>query len=674
MKPWMTKLWVRIVAIIVFIVMAILALGTAIGIWACVEERVYADGGAELRRDALYNLACRMDQSAYNYYQAYIDAESDEERQETETYFAPYFSAENTNYFFKIKDAEGNVVLASYTAPYQHKSSGDFGVATEIFTEEQTFDSAAKRQAWIEDFTKGKRVWDISQWEEEPAQYYVHVDYSDPADSLTIERFISKDLKARDEISIVMRALDRVIAMRNALPWLCGIFLLIALAALIFLLAIAGRRNQDGSVRLTWFDRIPLDILIVAYIALVGVTIAVVEELFDSALLLAACFFIPVWIALGIAFLMSCAARIRAHTLWKNNVTAWILKHLWKWLIWLWGALKTLLKSIPLCWKTLLFWAGISFVELIVIASCGFSESLVIFWILEKLVLTPLLLFGVIGLQRLRKGAKAIRCGDLNCAVDTKYLYGPFREHAEDLNAITDGLQTAVEDRVKSERMKAELITNVSHDIKTPLTSIVNYVDLLSKEELQNERAEEYVSVLSRQAQRLKKLTEDLVEASKASTGNITVHREPVDLNVLLSQAAGEFSDRLAKANLEPVLTTASDQPKALADGQLLWRVFSNLLTNIVKYAMPGTRVYLTSSVHDNLAEITFRNISNAPLNLTGDELAERFVRGDRSRSDGEGSGLGLSIARSLIELQGGQFVVSTDGDLFKACIIFPTI
>ena len=222
--------------------------------------------------------------------------------------------------------------------------------------------------------------------------------------------------------------------------------------------------------------------------------------------------------------------------------------------------------------------------------------------------------------------------------------------------------------------MKAELITNVSHDIKTPLTSIVNYVDLLSKEELQNERAEEYVAVLTRQAQRLKKLTDDLVEASKASTGNIAVHREPVDLNVLLSQAAGEFSDRLAKNKLEPVLTTAPEQPKAMADGQLLWRVFSNLLTNIVKYAMQGTRVYLTTAAQDGYAQITFRNISSAPLCMSGEELGERFVRGDRSRTDGEGSGLGLSIARSLVELQGGQFAVTTDGDLFKAVITFPVI
>lgn len=676
MKPWMTKFWVRLTAVIVFIVMVLLAILSALGIWACVENRVYADGGAQLRQDALNSLASRMTATVSDYYRAFIN---NDDTQYVKDYWEPYFSKEHSNFFFSIKDTNGSILLQSYTAPFQYHSSGDFEEAAEIYTTEQTFDSAAKRQAWLEDFAKEHQIWDDSQWEDfdddglSPTTYHIVVDYSEPS-ALTIERYIAKDFTAKDEISFVMGWVDRVINMRNALPWICGISALFALAALVFLISIAGKRNADGSVRLTWFDRIPLDLLLVIYISLLGVNFAIADGLFDRELLFAAIFSVPIWIALGIAFLMSVAARCRAGTIWKNNLTYHVLRWLWKFCKWLWGALKTLVKNIPLFWKTLLIWTGISFVEFLVMISGSFSQSLFIFWFMEKLVLTPLILFGVIGMQRLRTGAKSIRGGDLDSKIDFKYLYGPFREHAEDLNAITDGLQSAVEDRVKSERMKAELITNVSHDIKTPLTSIVNYVDLLSKEDLQNEQAEEYVSVLSRQAQRLKKLTDDLVEASKASTGNIAVHREPVDLNVLLSQAAGEFSDRLAKNNLESVLTTAPEQPKVMADGQLLWRVFSNLLTNIVKYAMPGTRVYLTTVCKEGLAQITFRNISNAPLNLTGEELMERFVRGDRSRTGGEGSGLGLSIARSLIELQGGRFEVTTDGDLFKAVIIFPVI
>ena len=675
MKPWMTKFWVRLVAVIVFIVMALAAILSALGIWACVESRVYADGGAQLRQDALDSLAHRMDDTVSEYYRAFRD---NEDTQSAKEYWEPYFSKERSNFFFRIKDASGNVLLQSYSAPSQYHSRGDFEEAAEIFTTEQTFDSEAKRQAWLEDFAKNHQIWSDSQWEDynesaSPISYHIAVDYSKPSE-LTIERYIAKDFTAKDEISFVMGWVDRVINMRNALPWICGISALLALAALVFLIVIAGRRNEDGSVRLTWFDRIPLDLLLVIYISLLGINFAIADELFDRMLLFAAIFSVPIWIALGVAFLMTVAARCRAGTIWKNNLTYHVCGWLWKGCKWLWGALGTLVKSLPLFWKTLLIWAGISLIELLALASWGRDDMLLLFWFFEKLILTPLILFGVIGMQRLRSGTKSIRGGDLDSKINFKYLYGPFREHAEDLNAITDGLQNAVEDRVKSERMKAELITNVSHDIKTPLTSIVNYVDLLSKEDLQNERAEEYVDVLTRQAQRLKKLTDDLVEASKASTGNIEVHKEPVDLNVLLSQAAGEFSDRLAKKGLEPVLTTAPEQPKAMADGQLLWRVFSNLLTNIVKYAMPGTRVYLSNTVREGAVLIAFRNISNAPLNISGEELTERFVRGDRSRTDGEGSGLGLSIARSLIELQGGNFDVTTDGDLFKATIEFQTI
>ena len=674
MKPWMTKFWVRLVAVVVFIAMVLLAILSALGIWACVETRVYADGGAQLRQDALNSLASRMTSAVSDYYRAYVD---NDDTQYVKDYWEPYFSKERSNFFFSIKDENGNILLQSYTAPFQYHSNTDFEEAAEIYTIEQTFDSAAKRQAWLEDFAKEHQLWSDSQWEDHDdgssTSYHIVVDYSEPS-GITIDRYIAKDFTAKDEISFVMGWVDRVIHMRNALPWICGISALLALAALVFLIVIAGRRNADGSVRLTWFDRIPLDLLLVIYISLIGVNFAIADGLFDRMLLFAAIFSVPIWIALGIAFIMSVAARCRAGTIWKNNLTYHVCCWLWKFCKWLWGALTTLVKSIPLFWKTLLIWVGISLIEFLVLASQSGDGEILLLWLLEKLILTPLILFGVIGLQRLRSGAKSIRGGDLDSKIDFKYLYGPFREHAEDLNAITDGLQAAVEDRVKSERMKAELITNVSHDIKTPLTSIVNYVDLLSKEELHNERAEEYVSVLTRQSQRLKKLTEDLVEASKASTGNIAVHREPVDLNVLLSQAVGEFSDRLAKNALEPVLTTATEQPKAMADGQLLWRVFSNLLTNIVKYAMPGTRVYLTTAVQDGLAQITFRNISNAPLNMSGEELMERFVRGDRSRTDGEGSGLGLSIARSLVELQGGEFAVTTDGDLFKAVITFPAI
>ena len=226
---------------------------------------------------------------------------------------------------------------------------------------------------------------------------------------------------------------------------------------------------------------------------------------------------------------------------------------------------------------------------------------------------------------------------------------------------------------LEAEQRKNDLVVYLAHDIKTPLTAIVSYVDLLKQEPMPNEKAKEYLDVLDRQSARLKKLTEDLVEASKATTGNLTVDLQPTDVNVFLGQTTGEYEERLAAKQLALCLTPAEGTPRISADGRLLWRVFENLFSNIQKYAQPGTRVYLTCQATDKQVTITFRNISAEPLNISADELMERFVRGDDSRNT-EGSGLGLNIAKTLMELQKGQLQLLVDGDLFKAAVIFPVL
>ena len=238
----------------------------------------------------------------------------------------------------------------------------------------------------------------------------------------------------------------------------------------------------------------------------------------------------------------------------------------------------------------------------------------------------------------------------MNYSIDEKNLVLDFNDHAHDLNHIRDGLNEAVEQRMRSERFRTELITNVSHDIKTPLTSIVNYVDLLQKEEPKTEKQQEYLEVLSRQSAKLKKLIEDLIEASKASTGNLSVDLQPCDLSILLDQTAGEYGEKLENAGLELVLQKPETPVTVQADGRHLWRVFDNLLNNIVKYAMPGTRVYLSLQEQAGEARVTFRNISREPLNISAQELTERFVQGDASRHS-DGNGLGLAIAMSLMKL-----------------------
>ena len=252
-------------------------------------------------------------------------------------------------------------------------------------------------------------------------------------------------------------------------------------------------------------------------------------------------------------------------------------------------------------------------------------------------------------------------------------MYPDLRQHAQQLNDLSASIALAVEERLKSERFKAELITNVSHDLKTPLTSILNYVDLLKKTEIQDPKAWEYLDVLDRKAQRLKKLTEDLVEASKASSGVLPVHLEPLDFAQLVQQAAGEYEDRFQKAGLTVVLDPPAGDCNILADGRHLWRVVDNLLGNCCKYALRDTRVYLNLTAWEGQVRLTVKNVSRAPLNVSPEQLMERFVRGDTARSS-EGSGLGLSIARSLTELQGGTFQLEIDGDLFKAMVSLPSL
>ena len=261
--------------------------------------------------------------------------------------------------------------------------------------------------------------------------------------------------------------------------------------------------------------------------------------------------------------------------------------------------------------------------------------------------------------------------GEPDFKIDTAGMYRDLREHAEQLNDLGAAISTAVEEQLKSERFRAELITNVSHDLKTPLTSIINYVDLLKKTEIPDPRAVEYIEVLDRKSQRLKKLTEDLVEASKASTGSLTVVREKLGFTQLLDQALGEYGEKFEKSGLTPVLTTPDHELYVEADGRHLWRIIDNLLGNCVKYAMPGTRVYLDVKAWDGNVVLSVKNVSKDPLNVPAEQLMERFVRGDVSRTT-EGSGLGLSIARSLTELQGGAFRLDIDGDLFKAVVSFP--
>lgn len=491
----------------------------------------------------------------------------------------------------------------------------------------------------------------------ESTLYTVFGDYPCGGQTVTIVSSLDPD---RAELNYEQVLTARLIRWRHALIVLEVLFAAAWLFCLIFTLASAGHWRGYEGIHLTWFDKIPVDLWLAGFVLALA---ALGEPLFYVFFYNVAA--AAVLVLLFYLFLPAFTAQCKAGTVLKGSVIAWVLRllrHILRWF-------GYVLARIPLVWKTVLGVAVLLLFDLFCVANNWDAEFLIAM-LAVNLLAGLFLIYLAIGLRKLQKGGQALAAGNYESPVDTRRLVGDFRHHGEDLNAIQQGVQRAVAQQMRSERMKTELITNVSHDIKTPLTSIVNYVDLLKKEEIDNPTAREYIDVLDRQSARLRKLTEDLVEASKAAAGAIPVTLTETDVNVFLTQAAGEYRQRLAENSLEPVLTLDKSDPRIRADGKLLWRVLDNLLSNVCKYAMPGTRVYLSSETAEGKVRVTVKNISRYPLNISADELTERFVRGDESRST-EGSGLGLSIAMGLTHLQKGEFRLSVDGDLFKAQLEF---
>ena len=499
---------------------------------------------------------------------------------------------------------------------------------------------------------------ELSQWVEE--------------NTCTLRGYILADLTEHDDISRRLTLFETLFSLRYVLLGLTAGGLLLGVLLFVFLMSAAGHRDETDAVTPGAVEKIPFDLFLVGLICVgcipmifladaelpanpVGYTVGMLLLLSECLLALLLC--------------MSFATRLKLGTLWSGCV----LVRLWRWF---WGlcrragtALGVFLRAVPILWRWILILIGLALGEFLLLLAT--NDEGVFLWFAVNLLGIPAVLYAVLCFRRLRKGVKEIARGNLACTVDTRYLIGEMREQAEDLNRIQSGIQKAVDERMKSERFRTELITNVSHDIKTPLTSIINYVDLLEKEQPENEKQREYLEVLSRQSARLKKLIDDLMDASKASTGNLPVELQRCELGVLVDQTAGEYGEKLASAQLE-LLTGKPEEPVyVMADGRHMWRIFDNLMNNIQKYAQPGTRVYLDLSREGDKAAVTFRNISRSRLNISGDELMERFVRGDSARNS-EGSGLGLSIAQSLTRLQGGDMDLTVDGDLFKVRLCFP--
>lgn len=446
--------------------------------------------------------------------------------------------------------------------------------------------------------------------------------------------------------------------------FLTALFALLALFFFCFLMASAGHWARHEGIHLTWLDKIPADVWLIVLLC----TFFIGWEAFYYGW--GRVFFCAALVPLVLLFLCAFAAQCKAGTVLRSALIARIARFLWRIVRSLFLGLWRIAKSLPLIWKTALAGLILVFIEFVLFMQ-DYYGTLAAPFLALKLAELLAVLYVALNLRALQKGGEKLARGDFSSPIDTKYLIGDFKRYGQELNDVQSGLEQAVQEQMKAEHLKTELITNVSHDIKTPLTSIVNYVDLLKKEDIPSPEAREYIAVLDRQSHRLKKLTEDLVEASKASSGVLNVDLQPTDVNVLFSQIEGEYQERLAACQLTLVTQPPAPGTVIRADSRLLSRVMDNLVSNICKYALPGTRVYVVSTLSRKAVTISFKNVSRDELNISPDELMERFVRGDASRHT-EGSGLGLSIARSLVQLQGGRFDLAIDADLFRADITFP--
>jgi len=537
------------------------------------------------------------------------------------------FPPENSNYLFTISDESGNLLFSNYS-----ELNSDYKMIRQFM------------------YVNDKIVY-------------------------TIDGYVRDPFPVQDDFSTNKQIFDTFYSLRYTIVIISAVSVVLSLVLAVWLISSVGYKKGREGITLSGFGLLPLDLfaagIFFGFIVLAQLPIRnpYATNVYNEITAYVA--YAGIASILIFSFVLSFAARCKAGKWWQNTIIYRVLM-----LIARFGKFLTLVFShFSLLWKTILLYSSYIFINGILVMSFVFGGGsaraipLVLGLVFNFAALVSLLAF-VLHMQSLKKAGEKLAAGDYDFQIDTQNMRWDFKTHGDNLNNIGQGMSKAVDARMKSERFKTELITNVSHDIKTPLTSIVNYVDLLKKEDIKDGKILEYIDVLDRQTARLQKLTEDLVEASKASTGNIAVVPVRTDLVEFLQQSVGEYTERFAANQIEALIRNEEESAFVLADGRLLWRVFDNLLGNICKYSQPGTRVYADISKSAGKVAITMKNISKYPLNISSDELMERFVRGDISRST-EGSGLGLSIAKSLTELQNGSFKISIDGDLFKVMISF---
>ena len=491
-----------------------------------------------------------------------------------------------------------------------------------------------------------------------------------PADDMTLIIGIDTELSAEDDIYEASREYEQLH------PWIkicifCGLVSLMGwIISLVYLTLATGRRTEEEKIHLNPIDKIKTEILVAAFIFMMVELVILItkvnsEEWAVYGIIVASGTVSLVIDGLFLIFYLSMVRRMKAEMLWETSVACWLERGIRK----VFARQKTTV-------RVLLLFAGHMAVCFILAVGAFYYRSMtaLVLLLLFSAGECYMILRKAVEQYQIRLGVEKIRDGALSGKIDIEQLHGEEKSLAEAINNIGEGLLHAVDDSTKNERMKADLITNVSHDIKTPLTSIINYVNLMKLEKIDNERVQGYIQILDEKSQRLRQLTADLVEASKISSGNVKLDMQVIDLVELVYQTSGEFNEKFEQKELTIVTKLPKTAVLIRADGRQLYRVIENLYNNVAKYALEKTRVYVDISYVEEKVVFSIKNVSEHSLareNSNAGDLTERFIRGDSSRTT-EGSGLGLSIAKSLTVLMGGVFDIKVDGDLFKASITFP--
>lgn len=577
-----------------------------------------------------------------------------------------YYSYYNSNNFkYILIDNENHIVYTNFEQTIKTDT-----------VEKMKNEILKLKKYWIAEENEIKtNITNLSQDEIKYNQMYQYIQQDE-----TYSIYTAYDANMQDDNRITAQSIIFDIASRTySMAYiLLPISIVASILLSLYLLFAVGYKKGEEGIYLDAYNKLPLglaiflDIIIGSILTLLimgGFLISTRDVQLGITLTIIASYFS---ILIGIYMVEDILKRIKSGTFFKNSITYrfchWIKTNLK-------GTFESLTYNKTRTTKVTVVLIGLAFVTMFLTAlmftEMGFFAFLLLaiflIWSYSKIMKT-IKQYNVI-----EEALKNIYEGKKGTTIEEEKLNQDFQKIAMYINDISGGFANAIEENLKSERLKTELITNVSHDIKTPLTSIINYVDLLKKEEMPNEKAQEYLEILDNKSQRLKKLTEDLVEASKASSGNIKLNMEKLNVKELIKQISGEFEDRFAKRKLQEILTLSEEDIYIMADSRYLYRVLENVYSNIGKYALEASRVYIDTFVEEEKITIQVKNISQDKLNITVEELMQRFVRGDTARNT-EGSGLGLSIAQSLTELQGGKFEIYLDGDLFKVTIQFKKV